>query len=68
MRTIHIDLSHRTADHCIPLSTVRLTELCVRPGDRVRVANRGMEVEADVEQRDDGFVAVPRWNTLTYTD
>lgn len=68
MRTIHTDLSHRTADHCIPLSPLRAKELCVRAGDRVRVANRDMEVEADIELRDGHLVAVPCWSTLTYTD
>ena len=69
MRTIYTDLSRRAPDHqCVLLSAPRLAELCVRPGNRVRIANRGMEVEADIELRGDTFVAVPHWNTLTYTD
>lgn len=69
MRTIYTDLSHRAPDpQCVLLSAPRLAELCVRAGDRVRIANRGMEVEADIELRGDTFVAVPHWNTLTYTD
>lgn len=68
MRTIYTDLSRRAPDQCVLLSAPRLTELCVRAGDRVRIANRGMEVEADIELRGETFVAVPHWNTLTYTD
>jgi hypothetical protein len=68
MRTIYTDLSRRAPDQCVLLSAPRLAELCVRPGDRVRIANRGMEVEADIELRGETFVAVPHWNTLTYTD
>jgi hypothetical protein len=69
MRTIYTDLSRRAPDReCIMLSAPRLAELCVRPGDRVRIANRGMEVEADIELRGEQFVAIPHWGTLTYTD
>lgn len=69
MRTIYADLSCRAPDHqCILLPAQRLTELCLRAGDRVRVANRGMEVEADIELRDGEVVAIPHWGTLTYTD
>ncbi len=68
MRTIHTDMTVRTPDHCIPLSAARLRELCIRAGDRVRVANADMEVEARVELRDGTPVAVPQWNTLTYRD
>ena len=69
MRTIYADLSCRAPDRqCILLPAQRLDELHVGAGDRVRVANRGMEVEADIELRDGQVVAVPRWSTLTYTD
>jgi len=69
MRTIYADLSCRAPDHhCILVPAQRLTELCVRAGDRVRVAHRGMEVEADLELRDGQIVAIPRWSTLTYSD
>lgn len=68
MRTIHADLTVRTEDHCIPLPAARLTDLCIRAGDRVRVAAGDMEVEARVELRSDGPVAVPQWSTLTYRD
>ena len=69
MRTIYADLSCRTPDHqCILLPARPLAELCVSAGDRVRVANRGMEVEADLALRDGLVVAIPQWNTLTYTD
>ncbi len=68
MRTIHTDITARTADHCIPLSPMRLRDLCVRAGDRVRVASPDMEVEAHVELREDGPVAVPVWNTLSYRE
>ncbi len=68
MRTIHTDITVRTADHCIPLSQDRLRDLCIRAGDRVVVAGGDMEVEARVELRDTGPVAVPQWSTLTYRD
>jgi hypothetical protein len=68
MRTIHTDITARTEDHCIPLSATRLRELCIRTGDRVRVAGGDMEVEAHVEVRDAGPVAVPQWSTLTYRE
>jgi len=68
MRTIHTDITARTTDHCIPLPGDRVRDLCVRPGDRVRVAGGDMEVEARVELRDTGPVAVPQWSTLTYRE
>lgn len=68
MRTIHADITVRTEDHCIPLSPARLRELCIRTGDRVRLAGGDMEVEAKVELRHGGPVAVPQWSTLTYRD
>lgn len=68
MRTIHADIMVRTADHCIPLSPARLRELCIRSGDHVRVAGGDLEVEARVELRHEGPVAVPAWDTLTYRD
>jgi anaerobic selenocysteine-containing dehydrogenase len=69
MRTIYADLSCRAPDRqCVLLPAQPLTELHVRAGDRVRVANRGMEVEADIELRDGLVVAIPRWSTLTYID
>jgi hypothetical protein len=68
MRTIHADITVRTEDHCIPLSPARLRELCIRSGDQVRVAGGDMEVEARVELRSEGPVAVPQWDTLTYRD
>lgn len=68
MRTIHADISVRTEDHCIPLSPARMRELCIRFGDRIRVAGGDMEVEAHVELRRQGPVAVPQWDTLTYRD
>lgn len=68
MRTIHADITVRTPDHCIPLSATRLRDLCVRAGDRVRVAGGDMEVEAQVELRDGTPVAVPQWSTLTYRE
>ena len=68
MRTIHADLTVRTEDHCIPLPAARLKDLCIRAGDRVRLAGPDMEVEARVELRSAGPVAVPQWNTLTYLD
>ena len=68
MRTIHADITVRTADHCIPLPQDRLRDLCIRAGDHVVVAGGDMEVEARVELRSDGPVAVPQWSTLTYRD
>lgn len=68
MRTIHADITVRTEDHCIPLSPARMRELCIRSGDLVRLAGGDMEVEARVELRREGPVAVPQWNTLTYRD
>lgn len=70
MQTIHADFSARTTDQCIciPSPVHRLRQLCIRPGDRVRLTDGDLEVEADVEYRDDGAVALPRWSTLTYVE
>ena len=68
MRTIHTDITVRTADHCIPLSQDRLRDLCIRAGDHVRVAGGDIEDEARVELRASGPVAVPQWSTLTYRE
>lgn len=68
MRTIRTDLSTRTEDHCILLPSLRLADLCVRAGDRVRLAGGDVEVEARIELRAGVPVAVPAWNTLTYVD
>jgi hypothetical protein len=70
MRTIEANLNDRTRDHCIPIRMPirRLAELCIRAGDRVRLAGGDMEVEARVEFREDGAVAVPAWSTLAYVD
>jgi hypothetical protein len=68
MRTIHTDLSARTADHCILLPTRNLRELCVRIGDHVRLLGADVEVEATIELRAGVAVAVPEWSTLEYVD
>lgn len=70
MRTIEANLNDRTRDHCIPLPLTmhRLAELCIRAGDRVRLAGDDMEVEARVEFRAGEAVAVPAWSTLAYVD
>lgn len=70
MRTIEANLYDRTPDHCIriPLPVHRLKAMCVRAGDRVRLAGDDMEVEAKVEFRTGEAVAVPQWSTLEYAD
>jgi hypothetical protein len=68
MRTIHTDLSARTADHCILLPARFMRELCVRAGDHVRLHGDDVEVEARIEVRSGVPVAVPQWSTLEYTD
>lgn len=70
MRTIEANLNDRTRDHCIriPLTMRRLGELCIRAGDSVRLTGDDMEVEAKVEFRAGGAVAVPEWSTLAYVD
>lgn len=68
MRTIHTDLSARTADHCILLPARKLRELCVQAGDRVRLHGEDVEVEACIEVRAGTAVAVPQWETLEYVD
>lgn len=70
MRTIDANLNDRTCDHCIriPMTVDRLGELCIRAGDRVRLAGEDMEVEGQVEIRVGGVVAVPNWSTLVYVD
>jgi len=68
MRTIHADFSTRTEDHGIALSPAVTHQLCIRSGDRVRLTDGDMEVEAEIELRTDGVVALPRWSTLTYLD
>ncbi|MDC0723327.1 hypothetical protein [Nannocystis bainbridge] len=70
MRTIEANLNDRTVDHCIRIAMTehRLGELCIRAGDQVRLVGEDMEVEAKVEFRASGAVAVPTWSTLTYVD
>ena len=68
MRTIHTDLSARTADHCILLPARHVRELCVRQGDSIRLHGDDVEVQARVEFRAGVPVAVPAWDTLEYTD
>lgn len=68
MRTIHTDLSARTADHCILLPARPLRDMCVRAGDRVLLHGDAVEVEARVELRAGVAVGVPQWDTLEYTD
>lgn len=68
MRTIHIDLSARTADHCILLPTSTLREHCLRAGDLIRLHGDDVRVEARVEVRAGVPVGVPEWSTLEYTD
>lgn len=70
MRIIEANLNDRTRDHCIriPLSMRQLAELCIRPGDSVRLTGDDMEVEARIEFRPGGAVARPEWSTLAYVD
>lgn len=70
MRTIETNLNDRTNDHCIrlSLSARQLSGLCVRAGDRVRLTDADMEVEAQLELRAGELVAVPHWSTLEYCD
>lgn len=68
MRTIQTNLNDRTKDHCIKLSPRQLSGLCVRAGDRVRLTDADMEVEARLELRAGEVVAVPHWSTLSYVD
>jgi hypothetical protein len=68
MRTIHTDLSARTADHCILLPAGSIRGLCVRAGDRVRLHGADVEVEACIEVRAGATVAVPQWDTVEYVD
>ncbi len=69
MRTIHADLALRTRSQCIRFpSTRQLRELCVRAGDRVRLCDGAVEVEAQVVLEAGVPVARPSWDTLTYTD
>lgn len=70
MRTIHADFTARTEDQCIriPATSRQLRAQCIRQGDRVRVTDGAVEVEARVELRPVGPVAVPTWSTLEYVD
>lgn len=68
MRTIHADLSARTADHCILLPARVIREMCVRAGDHVRLHGDDVEVEALIEVRAGVPVGVPQWSTLEYID
>lgn len=70
MRTIHADFNARTEDRCIriPATPRQLRAQCIRQGDRVRVTDGRVEVEAQVELRALGPVAVPAWSTLEYVD
>lgn len=70
MRTIEANLYDRTRDHCIRISLPlhRLQAMCIHAGDRVRLTGDDMEVEAKIEFRTGGAVAVPQWSTLAYAD
>ena len=68
MRTIHTDLALRTADNRIRLPIRQVMHLCVREGDRVRISDGAMEVEARVELRLGAPLGRADWGTLIYTD
>ncbi|MEZ4452561.1 MAG: hypothetical protein R3B09_24090 [Nannocystaceae bacterium] len=70
MRTIQANLNARTLDQCIriPASHRELRSQCIRQGDRVRLTDGEVEVEARIEVRPSGPVAVPTWSTLVYCD
>ncbi|MEZ4382310.1 MAG: hypothetical protein R3A79_13240 [Nannocystaceae bacterium] len=68
MRTIHTDLNLRTADHRIRLPIQKIIALRIREGDRVRLTDGAMEVEAMVETRLGAPLGRPDWATLIYAD
>ncbi|MCB9568020.1 MAG: hypothetical protein H6710_12560 [Myxococcales bacterium] len=68
MRTIHTDLSLRTHDNRIRLPIRPTISLRIREGDRVRLSDGQMEVEAMVELRLGAPLARPDWATLIYAD
>ena len=68
MRTIHTDLKMRTEDNRIRLPIRQIMDLRICEGDRVRISDGMMEVEAKVELRLGAPLGRADWGTLVYAD
>lgn len=68
MRTIHTDLALRTRDNRIRLPIRQIMHLRICEGDRVRISDGAMEVEASVEVRLGAPLGRADWATLVYAD
>ncbi len=70
MRTVSANFKRRAADHSIVLGAVvrSIAGAPIDAGQRVRLTDEGMEVEADVVERAGVLVAHAAWETLAFTD
>lgn len=70
MRTVTANFQRRTVDHNIVLGAVvrSIAGAPVLAGQRVRLTDAKMEVEADVVERAGILVAVANWDTLMFLD
>ncbi|MGB1013507.1 MAG: hypothetical protein ACPG4T_05170 [Nannocystaceae bacterium] len=70
MRTVTANFNRRTTDQRIVLGVgVRsIAGAPIAAGQRIRLTDRAMEVEADVVEAAGILVAVARWETLDFVD
>jgi azurin len=70
MRTVQVNFNRRTDDNNIQLDRVvkTISGALVHPGERIRVTGDDLEVIADIIEREGVLVAIPRWDTLEWTN